>query len=145
MQPNPHLQPLARYVGEWATRGSHPMMPGRDLRGHTTFAWLESGAFLLARTRIDAPEVPQGVMVFGTNDAKPDGGTILYFDARGVSRELHWTLAGNVWTWSRDDPGFAQRMTLTLSDDGRTIELRGEMARDGKPWEADLSLTCTRQ
>lgn len=42
------------------------------------------------------------------------------------------------------DPGFSQRNHLTIADDQRTIVSRGEMSRDGAPWEPDLKLTYTR-
>lgn len=144
MRPNPHLQPLAILVGDWTTRGTHPMVPGRTLHGRTTFAWLEGGAFLIAHTHIDDPQFPDGVAIFGTDDGRPDRGRMLYFDVRAVSREYEWTLAGRLWTWSRQDPELSQRMSLTIAADGRSIEGTGEMSRSGGPWEADLSLSYTR-
>jgi hypothetical protein len=47
-------------------------------------------------------------------------------------------------TWSRDDPKFRQRMTFTIDADGSRIVSKGEMSRDGKPWEGDLELTYER-
>jgi hypothetical protein len=144
VQPNPRLQPLAVLVGEWTSVGTHPLVPGKTFHGHATFTWLESGAFLLLNFHIDEPEIPDAVAIIGTDDAKPDAGAMLYFDVRNVSREYRWTIAGNVWTWSRDDPEFLQRMVLTIADDGQSIESNGEMSRDGQPWEPDLQLTYTR-
>jgi hypothetical protein len=144
VQPNPRLQPLAILVGEWTSVGTHPLVPGKTFQGHARFTWLESGAFLLLNFHIDEPEIPDAVAIIGTDDAKPDAGAMLYFDVRNVSREYRWTIAGNVWTWSRDDPGFLQRMVLTIADDGQSIESNGEMSRDGQPWEPDLQLTYTR-
>ena len=69
---------------------------------------------------------------------------MLYFDERGVSRRYEARLRDGVWEWWRDAPGFAQRFTGTIAADGRTIVGRGEMARDGAPWEPDLQLTYTR-
>src|SRR4051812_43847702 len=144
MQPNPALAPLAFLIGEWTTHGTHPMLPGRKLEGRTSFEWLESGAFLLARMHSDAPEIPQGIAIFGTDDDHPGGGRVLYFDSRQVSREYDWTLVGNVWTWTRNEPVFVQRMNMTISEDRQTIESRGEMSREGGAWEPDLQLTYTR-
>jgi hypothetical protein len=144
VQPNPHLQRLAVLVGNWTTQGTHPMLPGRTLHGHTTFAWIESGAFLLARTHIDEPEIPDGVAIIGTDDGRPDAGGMLYFDVRGVSREYRWSISGNVWTWSRDDAKLAQRIKLTISEDGRSIVSTGEMSKNGGAWEPDLQLDYTR-
>jgi hypothetical protein len=144
MQANPHLDALAVLVGEWTTIGTHPFLPGKTFHGRTTFSRLESGAFLLLRTHIDEPEIPDGVAVLGTDDATPDAGAMLYFDVRNVSREYRWTMARNVFTWSRDAPGFSQRMVLTIADDGQSMEAKGEMSRDGQPWEPDLQLSYTR-
>ena len=115
MQLNPRLQALAVLVGEWATVGTHPMLPGKTFHGHASFTWLESGAFLLFHSHIDEPEIPNGVAILGTDDSNPDAGAMLYFDVRNVSREYRWTISSNVWTWSRDELGFSQRMVL----DGR--------------------------
>ena len=144
MQPNPSLQSLAVLVGEWTTVGAHPMLPGRTLHGRTTFSWLESGAFLLAHMHSDEPEIPNGVAVFGTDDATPDAGAMLYYDVRGVAREYRWTISGNALTWSRTDASLSQRNHLVIADDRRTIVAHGEMSHDGAPWEPDLQLTYTR-
>jgi len=144
MQLNPRLQALAVLVGEWATVGTHPMLPGKTFHGHASFTWLESGAFLLFHSHIDEPEIPNGVAILGTDDSNPDAGAMLYFDVRNVSREYRWTISSNVWTWSRDELGFSQRMVLTIANDGARIEAKGQMSRNGKSWEPDLQLTYTR-
>ncbi|TME99346.1 MAG: hypothetical protein E6I52_15975 [Chloroflexi bacterium] len=144
MQLNPRLQALAVLVGEWATVGTHPMLPGKTFHGHASFTWLESGAFLLFHSHIDEPEIPNGVAILGTDDSNPDAGAMLYFDVRNVSREYRWTISSNVWTWSRDELGFSQRMVLTIANDGLRIEAKGQMSRNGKSWEPDLQLTYTR-
>ncbi|MGE3456969.1 MAG: hypothetical protein AB7O24_17795 [Kofleriaceae bacterium] len=134
---------MATLVGDWTMQGTHPMLPGRDLRGRATFAWIESGAFLVLRTTNDDPDIPNGVAVFGTDDAT-NVGRMLYFDVRNVSREYEWSIAGRVWTWSRNDPAFSQRMDMTIGEDGRTIAATGQMSRNGAPWEPDIQLTYTR-
>ena len=144
MQLNPRLQALAVLVGEWATVGTHPMLPGKTFHGHASFTWLESGAFLLFHSHIDEPEIPNGVAILGTDDSNPDAGALLYFDVRNVSREYRWTISSNVWTWSRDELGFSQRMVLTIANDGLRIEAKGLMLRNGKSWEPDLQLTYAR-
>ena len=144
MQGNPRLQALAALVGEWTTVGTHPLVPGKTFHGHATFRWLESGAFLLFHSHIDEPEIPDGVAILGTDDATPEAGAMLYFDVRTVSRAYRWTISGNVWTWSREAPGFSQRMVLTIAEDGQSIEAQGQMSRNGQSWEPDLQLTYSR-
>jgi hypothetical protein len=143
MQPNPKIQPLARLIGEWTLLGAHPMLPGRTFHGRAAFDWLEAGAFLTWRMRIEEPEIPDGIAVFGTDDAS-DEGVMIYFDVRGVSREYRWTVSGNEWRWWRNAPDFSQRMGLTILDDGQKMEWRGEMSRNGANWEPDLQLTYRR-
>jgi len=50
----------------------------------------------------------------------------------------------NVLQWWRNAPGFSQRSTLTIVDDGLTIIGKGELSKDGVSWEQDLDLTYTR-
>jgi hypothetical protein len=64
---NPALKPLSFLVGEWSTEGSHPMLPGKVLRGRTSFEWSEGGAFLVMRSEIDEPEIPSGIAILGTD------------------------------------------------------------------------------
>ena len=144
MPPNLKLQPLAVFVGAWITESTHPLLPGRTFHGRTTFEWLESGAFLLARLHTDEPEIPDAIAIFGTDDAETNAGSMLYFDVRGVSREYHWTASGMTLTWSRNSPEFSQRMHLNIAPDGASVVARGEMSRDGGAWEADLQVSYTR-
>jgi hypothetical protein len=142
-KPSPSLKPLEPLIGEWRTTGKHPLVPGKTFHGRASFSWIEGGAFLIWRSEIDEPEIPSGTAIFGSDDAQ---GTIsmLYFDERGVSRKYDVTISGEVMTWSRDDPKFRQRMTLTINADGSRIVSKGEMSREGKPREGDLELTYER-
>ena len=141
-KPNPALHPLRALAGAWNTVGTHPLVPGTTFHGRTTFEWIEGGAFLLMRSRIDEPGIPSGIAIFGSDDAT-GACSMLYFDEREVSRRYKVSLRDGVLTWWRDDPEFSQRFTGTISADGRTIVGRGEMSRDGAPWEPDLQLTYT--
>lgn len=140
--PNPALEPLTFLVGEWRTEGSHPMLPGKTLRGRTSFAWSESGAFLVMRTEIDEPGIPSAIAILGTDDDAREC-SMLYFDERGVSRRYMVALRADQWHWWRDTPGFSQRFTARLVDGGRRMTGQGELNR-GDHWEPDLQLTYTR-
>jgi len=61
------------------------MIPDTTLHGHTSFEWIEGGAFLIMHSEIDEPGVPSGVAIFGGDDSV-EGYSMLYFDERGVSR-----------------------------------------------------------
>ena len=140
---NPALEAFQIFIGEWTTTGTHPYMPGTTFHGRTSFAWLEGGAFMVIHSQIDEEGIPSGISILGSDDTV---GTfyILYFDERGVSRKLDVTIQGRAMRWSRDTPEFSQHMVLTMSEDGKTIEAKGEMSKDGGAWEPDLALTYTR-
>jgi hypothetical protein len=141
--PNKALAPLTPLVGEWTTVGTHPLVPGKTFHGRSSFSWIEGGAFLVMRSEIDEPEIPSGIAVFGSDD-ESDAFFMLYFDERGVSRKYEATLRDGTLRWWRTAPGFAQRMTARIVDEGRTIIGKGELSRDGQTWEGDLDLTYTR-
>ena len=142
-KPNTALEPLKVLIGEWKTVGSHPLLPGVKLEGHTSYQWLEGGAFIIMHSSIEREGFPDGIAIFGSDNSS-DEYAMIYFDERGVSRNYTCTLKDNVLTWWRDDPEFSQRFTCTIADDRNTIVSKGEMSKDGKPWEQDLSLTLTR-
>ncbi len=144
MQANPRLQGLAALIGEWTTVGTHPQLPGKTFHGRATFTWLESGAFLLFHSHTDEPEIPDGIAILETDAARPNAGTMLYFDVRNVSREYRWAVSDNVWTWSRDEPCSGERMVLTIAEDGQSIEAKGKMSQNGQAWAPDLRLTYAR-
>jgi hypothetical protein len=141
--PNRALEPFTVLIGEWTTVGSHPMVPGKTFHGRTSFDWFEGGAFLIMRSEIDEPEVPNGIAVFGSDDTQ---GThhMLYFDERGVSRRYEVSLGENTLRWWRDAAGFAQRFNIRIVNGGTTMIGEGELCRDGSSWEKDLALTYTR-
>jgi hypothetical protein len=142
-RPNPALEPLAPVLGEWRTTGTHPLLPGTTFHGRTSFAWHEGGAFVLMRSEIDEPEVPDGVALIGSDDAAATF-TMIYFDERQVSRRYAVEIGDGEVSWHRDEAGFAQRMVLTIAGDGKRLEARGTMSRDGGAWEDDLQLTYER-
>jgi hypothetical protein len=139
---NPALQPFSALVGRWTTVGAHPQLPG-TLHGQSSFEWIEGGAFVMMRSEIDEPGVPSGVAIFGSDHSTGEF-FMLYFDERGVSRKYNVTLRDNLLHWWRNEPGFSQRFTGTISDDRRTIIGKGELSKDGATWEQDLDLTYTR-
>ena len=141
--PNPALKPLSVLVGRWNTVGTHPLVPGTTFHGQTSFQWLEGGAFLVMHSEIKEPGIPSGIAIFGSDDSS-GAYLMLYFDERGVSRKYEVTLRDNVWKWWRDAPGFSQRFTAKIVDDGRTMIAEGQFSRNGSSWEKDLELTYTR-
>jgi hypothetical protein len=143
MNANPALGVLDRAVGTWLVTGSHPYLPGRVLRGRVLFERIEGGAFIRMHSKMDDPEIPEGVAMFGTDDGD-NTCTMLYFDVRGVARTYRVALHADHFEWSRDAGGFAQRMRVTIAKDARTMEAEGTMKRDSGAWEPDLRLSYVR-
>ena len=141
--PNPALDPLKSLIGEWKTVGTHPYVPDTIFHGHTSFDWNEGGAFIIMHSEIDEQGIPSAIALFGSDDSTGDY-FMLYFDERKVSRKYDVTVQDNIVKWWRNSPDFSQRNTLTFSDNGNTIISKGEMCKDGKTWEEDLSLTLIR-
>lgn len=104
--PNPALERFTVLIGNWSTIGTHPQVPDATFHGHTSFAWLEGGAFLIMHSSIEEPDIPTGIVIIGSDNV---AGTffMLYFDERGVSRKYDVSLEGNTWKWWRDSPDFA--------------------------------------
>jgi hypothetical protein len=141
--PNPALQPFSVLIGHWNTTGTHSLVPDTILQGHTSFEWLENGAFLLMRSEINDPRFPRTIAILGSDDAAA-AYYLLTFDERGVSRKYEVTLRNNLWKWWRNAPGFFQRYEGIIEDGGNTIIGRGELSKDGLSWEKDLDLTYKR-
>lgn len=141
--PNPALGSLGMLIGVWQTTGSHPALPGTVLSGRVSFAWLAGGAFLIMRTEMDEPQIPDGVAIFGSDDAAHQL-VMLYFDERGVSRTYDVAITEDGLRWWRDDPSFSQRFVITIDASGDRMHGTGEMSQDGASWEDDLTLTYTR-
>jgi hypothetical protein len=144
----PMLRELDRFVGEWtmtATPPGGPPWPG-ELR--VRFEWLDGGAFLAQRWRLDAPGLAEGAPRTGAAiigcDAASGSYVQLYADERGVCRVYQMGLHAGEWTLRREGAPFAQRFTGTFSADGTTITGRWELARDGQDWQTDFDVTYTR-
>jgi hypothetical protein len=138
------LAPLARALGTWAVAGRHPFLPGRVLQGRVAFEPIEGGAFVRMRSRMDDPQFPEGVAIFGTDGQDGRCCRMLYFDTRGVARIYDVEFHADGFAWSRAAPDLAQRFRVAIAGDGRTMEGRGEMSRQGGAWEKDLDLDYER-
>ena len=145
-QSNLALDALSPFIGEWdidITSMSFREDSSVVERGHSSFAWLEGGAFLVQHSEISASDFPRSVAVMGP-DEEAATYTMLYSDSRGVSRIYRMTFSGGIWTLWRDFPGFSQRFHGTFSEDGRIITARWERSSDGSNWERDFELTYTK-
>lgn len=142
LRPNPALENMEVFVGDWDMQGVHPQLPD-PVRGHASFQWIEEGAFLLWETYFEQPLPPNAIAVINRDDSTGSC-SVLYFDERGVSRIYEMTLEDGVWRMWRNTPGFLQRTTGEISDDRNTITVHGELSKDGSTWEQDLDMVYTR-
>lgn len=141
--PNPALKWFGALIGNWKTTGTHRLVPDTILHGRASFEWLENGAYLITRSEIDDTRFPAGIAIIGSDDTA-DEYYMLYFDERGVSRKFQVTWHDNVWHTWRNAPGFSQRFTGTIAEDGNTMLGTSELSTDGSSWEKDLELTYKR-
>jgi hypothetical protein len=118
------------------------MFPGEVVGGRATFEWLEGERFLIQRAQADHPEFPDSISVIGATDG--DGLSMHYFDSRGVHRIYRVSIEGRVWRIWRDEPGFAQRFTGTLSSDRAGLDGLWELAREEGEWADDLEVRYRR-
>ena len=141
---DPTAEAFEPFLGEWETTGTHGMIPDTVLHGHATLDRIDPGGFLRVRSSIrEDVGIPAGVELVG-RDGDSGRTVLLHHDERGVTRIYDASLEDRVLRWWRDGAEFAQRYTLTLSPDGRTMVGRGELSYDGTTWQQDLDLTYTR-
>ncbi|MGV9806245.1 hypothetical protein [Micromonospora chersina] len=147
---HPALARLDVLVGRWSVQ---PEVEGLGV-GWTEFAWVEDGRFL--RQFSDAEPVPETAprawrennplpttQLIGLDDAGEEF-TVLYADARGVHRVYRMTFGDGQWLMWRAAPGFHQRFTGALREDGTAIDARWERSEDGADWALDFRLAYRR-
>ena len=154
----PRQDALARldvFVGEWAVearfRDEVPITQpaaGEDPQLRIRFEWVLDRQFLMQRTETPFPEAPDNLSIVSV-DPETGAYTQHYFDSRGVVRVYAMSLAGGVWTLTRESPDFTpldfrQRFVGTFSEDGDTITGEWQTGAEGGGWEHDFALTYRR-
>lgn len=146
----PQLAGLDALLGEWDVQASFaagffgPDSPATTIGGgRTSFEWLAGQHFLIQRFTVEDPTMPAGIAIIG---AGHDLATLTqhYYDSRGVARVYQMTLVDGRWRLWRDKPGFWQRFTGVLSDDGTRIDGAWQKSADGLEWMHDFDLTYSR-
>jgi len=132
---------LTPLIGEWDVEGTLPIEPPMTVRGRTSFEWREGGRFVVQRWTVEHRDFPDGIAILGEGEA---GLAQHYFDSRGVARVYAMTITDEAWTLAREHPGFSQRFVGAFSGDGRVIDGRWEICRDGSNWGLDFRLTYTK-
>jgi hypothetical protein len=149
------LARLDVFVGDWVMEARFPgdqptpsSGAGDGPQVRSRFEWALDRQFLLQRTEIPIPEAPDSLTIVSV-DPQTGAYTQHYYDSRGVARLYAMTLAGGVWTLTRESPDFTpldfrQRFTGTFSEDGNTISGAWEKRLNGSDWEHDFALTYRR-
>jgi hypothetical protein len=120
--------------------------------------WLSGERFLISRSHIDHPDVPDSLSMLGFsdrdrvehaagNEATAGDDTKLrmhYYDSRGVFRVYDAAIDDKAWRFWRNAPGFSQRFTGTFADGGATIVGVSQLCRDDVQWHDDLKITYRR-
>jgi hypothetical protein len=140
--PRAKLAPFQALIGEWAMELTHPTVAGA-VRGRTTFEWLEGGRFLIQLSANDHPDFPDALCVIGVMEGDDDL-SMQYFDSRGVHRVYAIGFDGRELSLERDAPGFAQRASATLRDDGSTLAGVWQLNQDDQGYRDDLAFTYRR-
>ncbi len=145
-QHNPALASLEGLVGNWAMELSNASFlpdPSTTVKGSVAFAWVQDGAFFAMRMG-DMPPSPPNAIWLISRDESVSNYTVLYYDARRVSRVYEMSFADGLWKMWRQAPGFWQRFEGTVSDSGTTITAHWEKSPDGTAWEHDFDVTYTK-
>lgn len=141
---NPSLKPLEVLSGRWDMEirwspEAHKLVGGpATVRGATRFEWIEDGHFLVHHQG-GADGAPDSRWLMGRDETSGEY-SVLYADARGVSRVYQMSFENRVWRLWRNAAGFNQRFEGRLSLDGRIIEAHWEKSADSKAWEHDFDL-----
>jgi hypothetical protein len=145
-QPNPALKPLEVLSGHWEMELSNAAFlpdPSATVKGSVSFEWVQGGAFLLMRIGDKSSGAPNAIWLIGRDETRPNY-TVLYYDARSVSRVYEMSFSKSVWKMWREAPGFWQRYDGTLSKNSKTITAHWEKSSDGINWEHDFDVTYTK-
>ena len=138
---NPALASFEPLIGTWDTEVKHRLFD-EVVYGTTSYEWLEGGQFIVLRSHVDHPAFPDVLAVIG---APEDGDGLVHehFDSRGVRRTYRTSIEHGVLRMWRDQPGFDQRMTATIGDDG--FEALIELAEAPGEWKEDMRTTYRRR
>jgi hypothetical protein len=137
------LETFQALIGEWTIEMTHPALADNVVRGRAAYEWLEGGRFLIQRAVNDHPDFPDSLCVIGVMEGEDDL-SMQYFDSRGVHRVYAIGFDGRELRLEREAPGFAQRVSAKLSDDGTTLAGVWQLNEGDQGFRDDLAFTYRR-
>jgi hypothetical protein len=144
---NPSLADLTPLVGRWRIElYGASILPDPASRVASTLhvEWIENGAALAMRQGEDGAP-PAALWIVGRDEEEPVY-SVLYADARGVSRVYGMRVDTERWEMWRTTAGFSQRFEATLNADATMISGRWEKSIDGgATWEHDFNIDYIRE
>jgi hypothetical protein len=146
LNPNPSLKHLELLIGDWdmeLSNASFLPTSSDTVKGHASLEWFENGAFLVMYMGSKPPGTPDATWLIG-RDESTSNYTVLYYDARKVSRVYEMSFSEGIWKLWRNSPGFSQRFEGKISEDGNRITASWENSSDGSTWKHDFDITYTR-
>lgn len=138
-KPAPALAGLSFLEGEWEMELSEAQFlpDGETATANAVFEFTDGGRFMALR------QGDAATWLIGRDDTS-EPYTVLYSDARGVSRVYAMTLDDRTWRIWRDDPEFAQRFEAVVSAERDLISGRWEKRVGLGSWEHDFAVTYRR-
>jgi hypothetical protein len=141
--PSGNIEPFAKLVGEWTAEITHPAFAGSVIRGRVVYEWLEGRRFVIQWVVCEHPDFPDSLAVIGVMEGD-DELSMHYFDSRGVHRVYAVGFDGTELTLARDAPGFEQRLSARLGDDGATLAGVWQLNQDDAGFRDDVAFTYRR-
>jgi hypothetical protein len=130
---NPTLKRLGVFVGKWTGEGQFKEgatgAENAPITTEETYEWLPGGFFLVFRGGLDFGDKLEALRVIGYDTANKTY-TMHAFDSTGFARVYQGNVRDNVWHFK----GEAERVTMTLSDNDKVMEIYWERLEDGKQW-----------
>jgi hypothetical protein len=139
---NPALKKLDILIGDWQISGSHRLIPN-PITGKINFSWFNGKSFLIMRIDFNRSGPPNSTAIIGSDD-KAEKLSMIYFDERGVSRIYEIEFSDNTLKMQRNFPGFSQRFTGIVKDNGNIIEGVWELCEDDINWKKDLEIAYSK-
>lgn len=110
---------------------------GEVVKAEAAFDFVEGGRFLALR------QGDAATWLIGRDDAG-ERYTVLYSDARGVSRVYTMSFRSPDWAIWRDDPEFSQRFEAVVDAGGGEINGTWRKRHGGGEWEHDFDVAYRR-